>query len=111
MEALRTYFGDRGYTVDGAQEPEEAEALLACLRYDLVIADMRFSAWGGTEGLSLVAMARELNPAARVVVLTGAKTPVLEREACRVGADLVLEKPIMLSSLRDAVARLDEGRR
>ena len=41
--AMKEYFEVHGYRVDCAREAEEAEALLAHLRYDVVIADLQLS--------------------------------------------------------------------
>ena len=45
-----------GYAVDTAHELEEAQALLANRRYDLVIADLRLTGIGGVEGLQIVSI-------------------------------------------------------
>ena len=53
--ALGEYFRRRGWTVDSAAEKEEAEALLACTEYAVVIADLRLTGIYGVEGLDVSA--------------------------------------------------------
>jgi DNA-binding response OmpR family regulator len=50
--AMRRYFEGLGYVVDSAYELEEAQAMLANVPYDLVIADLRLTGIGGVEGPS-----------------------------------------------------------
>lgn len=47
--ALKRYFAQLRYRVDSASELEEAEALVAHTRYDLVIADQREARRRGAE--------------------------------------------------------------
>jgi len=107
--ALVEYFRGSGWTVDAASEKEEAEALLACTPYSVVIADLRLTGIHGVEGLDIVQCSRHLSPDTRVVLLTGNATPEIEAEARRRGADAFLQKPLPLAHLEaivdDLVAR------
>lgn len=107
--ALVEYFRGSGWTVDAASEKEEAEALLACTAYSVVIADLRLTGIHGVEGLDIVQCSRHLRPDTRVVLLTGNATPEIEAEARRRGADAFLQKPLPLPHLEaivdDLVAR------
>jgi DNA-binding response OmpR family regulator len=104
--ALTEYFRDSGWTVDAAAEKEEAEALLACTVYSVVIADLRLTGISGVEGLDIVQSSRHLRPETRVVLLTGNATPELEAEARRRGADAFLQKPLPLFQLEAIVSSL-----
>lgn len=101
--ALKDYFTRIGYEVDGARELEEAKALLANNPYSLVIADMRLTGIGGTEGLEMVGFVRERFPATRIILLTAYGSPEVEAEALKLGADAFLHKPKPLSEVAQIV--------
>src|SRR5215510_14458378 len=68
--AMRDYFMAYGYEVDCSREVEEAEALLANIHYDVVIADLRLTGLNGTEGLRILDYVRERCPWTSVIILT-----------------------------------------
>lgn len=100
--AVHRYFVRAGCTVDCAQELEEAEALAAHNRYDLVIADLSLSEHGSTEGLEVLRYVRRAQPRARIILLTAYGSPAIEKEAFRRGCDAFLHKPQPL----DEIARI-----
>jgi CheY-like chemotaxis protein len=102
--ALKRYFAKLRWRVDAASELEEAEALVAHTRYDLIIADLSLSSGGGTEGLEILRFVRATSPRTHAILLTAFGTPAVEREARRRGARAVLAKPQPLPIL----ARLAE---
>jgi DNA-binding response OmpR family regulator len=104
--ALSEYFRGNGWSVDSAAEKEEAEALLTCTEYAVVIADLRLTGISGVEGLDIIQLSRHLRPETRVVLLTGNGTPELEAEARRRGADAFLHKPLPLARLEAVVDSL-----
>ncbi len=104
--ALSEYFRENGWAVDAASEKEEAEALLSCTEYAVVIADLRLTGIYGVEGLDIIQLSRHLRPETRVVLLTGNGTPELEAEARRRGADAFLNKPLPLPQLEAVVDSL-----
>jgi DNA-binding response OmpR family regulator len=106
--ALREYFVARGYTVDCAQEIEEAEALINANAYDIVIADLRLTGIHGAEGLELVSYVRERSDA-RVILLTAYGTNEIERAAYDRGATAFLHKPTPLATVAELVAKLAAG--
>ena len=107
--ALSEYFREHGWSVDSAAEKEEAEALLTCTEYAVVIADLRLTGISGVEGLDIIQLSRHLRPQTRVVLLTGNGTPELEAEARRRGADAFLHKPLPLARLEAVVDSLVEA--
>jgi two-component system nitrogen regulation response regulator NtrX len=107
-DAVSEYLGTYGFTVDAAEELEEAEALLATTHYSLMIADVRLTGLHGREGLELVRFARRHCAGIRVIVMTAHAAADLEREARRRGADAFVEKPLPLSHLLFEVYRLVE---
>ena len=104
--ALTEYFRESGWLVDAAAEKEEAEALLACTEYAVVIADLRLTGIYGMEGLDIIQWSRHIRPETRVVLLTGNGTPEIEAEARRRGADAFLHKPLPLPQLEEVVDSL-----
>jgi CheY-like chemotaxis protein len=97
--ALKRYFAKLRWRVDAASELEEAEALVAHTRYDLVIADLSLTSGGSTEGLEILRFLHTTSPGTHVILLTAFGTPSVEREARRRGAQAVLLKPQPLPEL------------
>ena len=104
--AIRKYFTTCGYEVDCARELEEAEALLANRRYDIVIADLRLTGSSGREGLDVVRFLRERAPHSPIIMLTAYGSPEVESEAVELGANAFVQKPKPLSELADIVFNL-----
>jgi CheY-like chemotaxis protein len=107
--ALKRYFSKLRYRVDAASELEEAEALVAHTRYDLVIADLSLTTGGSTEGLEILRFLHTQSPATPAILLTAFGSPHIEREAKRRGARAVLSKPQPLSELARVAAQLFGG--
>jgi DNA-binding NtrC family response regulator len=103
--ALGEYFQLLGYRVDCAHERAEAEALVACRRYEVVIADLRLSWLDHCGGLELLADIHQRQPNARLVVLTAYGSAELRAEAGRRGIHAFLDKPRPLA----AIAQVVEG--
>ena len=103
--AMREYFESVGFEVDCAARLEEAESLLASRRHAALIADLRLTTAGRSEGLALVAHARSASPATQIVLLTAYGSPEIEREAKRLGVGAFLHKPQPLAE----IARIVRG--
>jgi len=106
LDAARDYFTASGFFVDCAREREEAEALLATEDYELVISDMRLTGAHGREGLELLGLLRERCPRTRTIILTAYRSPELEGEVLRRGADRFLQKPIPLAEVARTARQL-----
>ena len=104
--AMRKYFQGLGYEVDSAHELEEAQALLANYEYDLVIADLRMTGLGGTEGLQIVSDVHKRCSNTRVMLLSAFGTPELERESYNRGADAFLHKPKAMMEIANVATNL-----
>lgn len=104
--AMRKYFEGLGYTVDAAYELEEAQALLANRRYDLVIADLRLTGIGGVEGLQIVSDIHQRCADTRVILLSAYGTPEIERESYNRGADAFLHKPKSMMEIANVAVNL-----
>jgi DNA-binding NtrC family response regulator len=105
LTAVAGYFRRHGYEVACAQQPAEAEALLAEGEYACVITDLRLSA-RGSEGLALAARVLERSPGTRVVILTAYGSPTTEKEARALGVDAFIHKPKPLAELARVIERL-----
>lgn len=104
--AMRKYFEGLGYSVDAAHELEEAQALLANRRYDLVIADLRLTGIGGVEGLQIVSDIHQRCSDTRVILLSAYGTPEIERESYNRGADAFLHKPKSMMEIASVAVNL-----
>ncbi|HYC87720.1 MAG TPA: response regulator [Thermoanaerobaculia bacterium] len=108
--AMRRYFEGLGYTVDSAHELEEAQALLAKRRYDLVICDLRLTGIGGVEGLQIVSDIHQRSSDTRVILLSAYGTPEIERESYNRGADAFLHKPKSMMEIANVAVNLLDQR-
>ena len=107
--AMREYFAMKGYAVDGAREPQEAEALLDENHYALAILDLRLSGTPGAEGLDLIESVRARSSDTRIILLTAYGSREIEAEALRRGADAFLHKPKPLSEVAQIASSLMGG--
>ena len=108
--AMRRYFEGLGYAIDSAHELEEAQALLANRRYDLVIADLRLTGIGGVEGLQIVSDIHQRCNDTRVILLSAYGTPEIERESYNRGADAFLHKPKSMMEIANVAVNLLDQR-
>jgi CheY-like chemotaxis protein len=108
--AMRRYFEGLGYTIDSAHELEEAQALLAKRRYDLVICDLRLTGIGGVEGLQIVSDIHQRCADTRVILLSAYGTPEIERESYNRGADAFLHKPKSMMEIASVAVNLLDQR-
>jgi DNA-binding NtrC family response regulator len=108
--AMRRYFEGLGYTIDSAHELEEAQALLAKRRYDLVICDLRLTGLGGVEGLQIVSDIHQRSAETRVILLSAYGTPEIERESYNRGADAFLHKPKSMMEIANVAVNLLDQR-
>lgn len=87
---LQTAFRRRGYSVHAALSIAQAREKLRDWRPDFAVLDLRLQ--DGC-GLELISEIKKANPAAKVVILTGAPTTATATEAMRLGAAQYLVKP------------------
>ena len=98
--AMKRYFTVCGFDVECASELEEAEAMITCNSYAVLISDLHLTPIRGNEGLELIRVLRHRSPQTRTVMLTAYSTPDVEKEAYACGVAKVLNKPVALSELR-----------
>ena len=109
-ELLLEMVGDRvqqelGCEVHRAVDREEAEALLDCYNYALVLTDLSLSP-ERFEGLDLIDEIGDLNGQTRIVALSGCSTERIEWDARLKGADEFVRKPKAPSELAGIVRQL-----
>ncbi len=101
LKFLAEILQDGGYDTVACERYQDAKALLAASRPDLLLTDIRLGAYNG---LQLGIFARDHHPGLPVVVLTGYEDPNLREEAVRSGA-VFLVKPVMRATLLDTIAK------
>jgi len=105
-DSLSALVGNGGHLVWAAADGYEATRRFPKERADLAIVDMIMPQKGGLE---TIAELRKMNPALKVIAVSGAaktgRGRLLEW-AKRVGADRVFSKPFVISDLLDAVTTL-----
>ena len=102
---IRAFMSDAlgmfGYQVIAAADADEAFASMAQTRFDLVISDLRLP---GLRGYDLVVGLRHVDPALRVIMLTGSVPEDDDLRGVREAGIAVLHKPVQLPQLQRAVA-------
>lgn len=93
----------KGHRVFPFTEEEEAIAFAAANPVDLAILDIKLKKMSGTEVLEEL---KKINPALRVMMLTGYPTLETARDALRLGADEYYVKPIEKEELEEKVASI-----
>jgi len=104
LKYLTETLQEEGYDTVACDRFQDAKALLATGRPDLLLTDIRLGAYNG---LQLGFYARDHHPGLPVIVLTGYEDPTLRGEAERSGA-LFLIKPVPRATLLDTVRKLTE---
>lgn len=95
-ESLVIALGLRKCCVDVASSGEEAVRRYREADYDLVFMDIKLP---GRNGVETLANLMELDPQARIVVMTGFSEPALLNAALAAGAMDVLRKPFKMRQL------------
>jgi two-component system response regulator RegA len=105
-QRLAAAFTQRGLDVRGASSVAQAETLAREDPPELVLLDLRV---GNENGLGLIATLREIDPATKVVVLTGYGSVATAVEAVRRGAVHYLTKPADADEILAAFDRTADG--
>ena len=104
---VRRLLERRGATVTLASDGTEAEARLRAEPFDLVVTDV---AMPGADGYEVLARVRELQPSARVVLMSG-YTEKLRGTGSEHEPDAFLEKPFTAKAMDTTVDEVLKGRR
>ena len=95
--AIKAYLEEAGYEAELAGDAESALPLLASLRPDVVITDVRLP---GMDGITLLSKIREFDPAISVIVMTAHGSIEGAVAAVKLGAFDYLKKPLDLEELK-----------
>ena len=106
-ELLTSFFTEKGYDVDTAQDGEHALARLEERDYALVITDIKLP---GMSGLELLASIRVDWPEVAVVIMTAFSSISSAVEAMKLGAEDYIGKPFQLDELAITVEKALERR-
>jgi len=99
-EALVSYLREKSYIVDLARHGGEALNLISRYNYFLILTDLVMPE---ADGLAVLRAARQKNPAALVVIMTGHASLASALQATREGAYDYLRKPFNLQEIEVAV--------
>jgi len=104
VRRLGRAFGDRGYDVRLAHDYAEAVAAAGADSPEYAVVDLRMP---GRSGLELVRALKEIDPATRILVLTGYGSIATAVDAVRLGALNYVTKPADADELVAAFARAE----
>ena len=104
--AMRELFTTRGFEVDCATELEEAQALLDCRRYSIVVSEISLHGALDAEGLEIVSHIRASAPRTKVVILTADPWRESWDRRLAESVDCFLQKPQPLHELACTLERL-----
>lgn len=106
-EVLTVVFGAEGYDVRTAVHGRAAVALIKKEHFDLIISDVRMPDMDGIEMLRRI---REIDAEIGVIMMTAFGTIETAREAFKLGADDLVQKPFNNEELKVIVRRTLERR-
>lgn len=106
-EVLKDSLDERGFDVIVSHDVPSARRLLEKSTPDYAVVDLRMP---GPSGLELVALIHDLNPLAKIIVLTGYASIATAVEAIKLGATHYLTKPADADEIVAAFDREDGDR-
>lgn len=96
-----------GHQVTSSDNFENALIGFSQSKYDLVITDLFMEGMGGIEGINVI---RKEHPKVKIIAISAGYDDISGdralRAAKKMGADIVIAKPIDLDALSDAVSKL-----
>lgn len=99
---LLQVFGKMGFAVEVFNNPVQAIQAAAASPFDIVVTDLKMEEMDGMEVLARV---KKMNPATRVIIITGYAQPETEDEAYQLGVFDFIPKPFRLEQLKEAILR------
>jgi DNA-binding NtrC family response regulator len=102
VDILATHLRGAGYGVSSALTGDEGLKDFTLARPDLVLLDITLQ--GEMNGIELLKRIRSIDPASKVIMVTGNADPVLAREALELGAIAYIDKPFDFAYLKRVVA-------
>ena len=101
VSVLTKYFSDEGYMVDSAAHGGDALIAVSQYRPDVVVLDILME---GLDGVQVLERIRALDPAVRVIMVSGSTDLTLKPTAMAMGAFAYMAKPVALGQLHQSVA-------
>ena len=98
---LTRYFSDAGFLVDAASHGGDALIAVSQYRPDVVLLDVLME---GLNGVQVLERIRALDPAIRVIMISGSGDSTLRPQAMAMGAFAYVPKPLSLSDLHRQVS-------
>jgi len=99
-------FGKMGFKVEAFDSPVPAMEAAAARTFDIVVTDLKME---GMDGMEVLDRVKRLNPATRVIIITGYAQPETAEEAFRRGVFNFIPKPFRLEQLKESILKaLDE---
>jgi len=105
---IARYLERHGWDVETSTSAEDALPRVPAVGPDVILLDFNLP---GMDGLAAVAMLRERDPQARIVMLTGHANVQLAVDAMKAGTSDFLAKPVVLADLKRVLDKaIDDGR-
>jgi DNA-binding NtrC family response regulator len=101
--AYRKLIETEGLEVDACDNLEEAMDMIRNRPYLAIITDMRLEGSDNEDGIELLHLIREIQPDARVIVVTGYGSEELKHKTQTLGAMYYFEKPVLSSAIMTAI--------
>ena len=97
---LLQVFGKMGFNVEVFESPLPAMEAAERYPFDIVVTDLKMAEMDGLEVLTRV---KKINPATRVIIITGYAQPETEKEAFEKDVFDFIPKPFRLEQLKEAI--------
>ena len=102
---LQQVFGKMGFVVESHTDPASALEAMAAQPFDIVVTDLKME---GIDGMEVLSRVKEINPEARVIIITGYAQSETEDEAFARGVFDFIAKPFRLDELKQVINRAVE---
>jgi DNA-binding NtrC family response regulator len=99
---LNQVFSKIGFEIETYTDPAEAMAAMLARPFDIVVTDLKMD---GMDGLEVLTRVKAMNPAVRVIIITGYASPDTADLAKQHGVFDFLAKPFRLDELKQAIFR------
>ncbi len=99
---LKQVFSKMGFQVEIFTNPISALEFMENNPFDIVVTDFKMEE---LDGMEILSRAKQLNPKARVIIITGYAKPETAKEAFKSGVFDFMVKPFRLDELKEAVSR------
>jgi DNA-binding NtrC family response regulator len=102
---LKQIFEKSGYDVSVFIDSTLAIGELSINNYDIIVTDLKMD---DVDGMKILERAKETNPEAKVIMLSGFGETETVREAFRKGVFDFLPKPVEIDTIKEAIARAEK---